>query len=101
MKFAILLTTLLFALTCTKAGAQQPATMPRVAFLGTASASIVATRLEALRQGLRELGYVEGKNIAIEYRFGEGKSNSIASVAMEVARSRVAVIVTAGPAATR
>ncbi|HEY7168904.1 MAG TPA: ABC transporter substrate-binding protein [Candidatus Binatia bacterium] len=96
-----LLCTLLLALTCTSADAQQTAKVPRVAFLGTASASIVATRLEALRHGLRALGYIDGKNISIENRFAEGKSNSITTVAMEVARSRVDVIVTAGPAATR
>src|ERR1044072_8215253 len=61
--------TLLFALTCSTVAAQQPAKMPRVAFLGTASASIVARRLDALRQGLRELGYIEGQNIVVENRF--------------------------------
>ena len=85
----------------TPAQAQQPTKIPRIAFLGTASASIVAARVEAFRQGLRELGYLEGTNIIIEYRFGEGKSNEVTSLAVELARSKVDVIVTAGPAATR
>ncbi len=57
--------------------AQQAKKIPRIAFLGTASASVVAARVEAFREGLRELGYLEGKNIVIEYRFGEGKSNEV------------------------
>jgi putative tryptophan/tyrosine transport system substrate-binding protein len=83
------------------AEAQQPTKIPRIAFLGTAPASVVAARVEAFREGLRELGYLEGKNIVIEYRFGEGKSNEVTSLAVELARSTVDVIVTAGPAATR
>ncbi len=95
-----------FALTlapalCDPVWAQQPAKIPRIALLGAASASIVAARVEAFREGLRELGYLEGKNIIIEYRFGEGKSNEVTSLAVELARSKVDVIVTAGPAATR
>jgi putative tryptophan/tyrosine transport system substrate-binding protein len=81
--------------------AQQPTKIPRIAFLGTASASVVATRVEAFREGLRELGYVEGKNIVMEYRFGEGKSNEVTNLAVELARSKVDVIVTAGAAGTR
>lgn len=81
--------------------AQQPIKIPRIAFLGTASSAVVADRVDALRKGLRELGYVEGKNILIEYRFAEGKSNEITSIAAELARSKVDAIVTAGPAATR
>ena len=83
------------------AAAEQPTKIPRIAFLGTASASVVATRVEAFREGLRELGYVEGKNIVMEYRFGEGKSNEVTTLAVELARSKVDVIVTAGSAGTR
>ena len=46
----------------------------RIGFLATSSASFVSTRIETFRQGLRELGYVEGKNIVIEYRFADGKT---------------------------
>jgi ABC-type uncharacterized transport system substrate-binding protein len=83
------------------AEAQQPAKIPRVAFLGTASASVVADRVDAFRKGLRELGYVEGQNIFLELRFGEGKSDEVAGLATELTHSKVDVIVTAGPAATR
>src|SRR5678815_5612691 len=58
---------MLFALSYS-ASAQQPAKVSRRGFLSTTSRSNVSTRLEAFRQGLRELGYVEGKNIVIEYR---------------------------------
>jgi ABC-type uncharacterized transport system substrate-binding protein len=81
--------------------AQQPTKTPRVAFLGTASAYLVADRVDAFRKGLRELGYLDGQNILLEYRFGEGKSDEVTSLAMELARSKVDVIVTAGPAAIR
>ena len=55
------------------AEAQQGGKVPRVGFLVASSASFYSSRIEAFRQGLRDLGYVEGKNIAIEYRFAEGK----------------------------
>ena len=52
------------------AEAQQPARIPRIGILAAPSASFFSARLEAFRQRLRELGYVEGKNILIEYRYG-------------------------------
>ncbi len=64
---------MLFALCASAADAQQPAKVPRIGFLGFPSPSANAARNEAFRQGLRELGYVEGKNIVIEWRFAEGK----------------------------
>jgi hypothetical protein len=57
-------------------------------------------RTEAFRQGLRELGYVEGKNIAIEYRFADGKVDRVLQNAAELVRLKVDVIVTAGPTDT-
>ena len=58
-------------------------------------------RIEAFRQGLRELGYVEGKNILIEYRYAEGKPDRARALAAELVRLKVDVIVTAGSGATR
>jgi ABC-type uncharacterized transport system substrate-binding protein len=57
----------------TVAEAQQPTKFPRIGFLITSSPSIISPRLMAFRQGLRELGYVEGENIVIEYRYAEGR----------------------------
>jgi putative ABC transport system substrate-binding protein len=81
--------------------AQQPAKIPRIGYLAGASRSAIAFRLEAFRQALRELGYVEGKNIAIEYRFSEGNFRRQKELATELARLNVDVIVTSGPASTR
>ena len=83
------------------AQAQQPTKVPRIGFLHGASASAIAARIEAFRQGLRELGYVEGKNIVIEWRYAEGKLDRLPALAAELVRLKVDVIVTAGPAATR
>ena len=63
-----------FALCGAVAQAQQPTKVPRIGYLTASSLSAQSARIEAFRQGLRELGYVEGKNIVIELRFGEGKS---------------------------
>ena len=82
------------------AEAQQPKKVPRIGFLTAASASSQASRLDAFRQGLRELGYVEGKNIVIEYRYAEGLDRHPA-LAAELVRLKVAVIVTGGAAGTR
>jgi putative ABC transport system substrate-binding protein len=61
----------------------------------------MAARIEAFRQGLRELGYIEGKNIIIEWRSADGKSERVPALAAELVRLKVDVIVSAGPAATR
>jgi putative ABC transport system substrate-binding protein len=82
------------------AEAQQPPTkIPRIGYLQ--SRSLDPIRTEALRQGLRELGYVEGKNIIIEWRSAEGKLDRVPAVAAELVRLNVDVIVTAGPLPTR
>ena len=83
------------------ATAQQPAKIPRIGFLSAASPSAIAARVEAFRQGLDELGYVEGKNIVIEYRYAEGKRDRLPALAGELVRLKVDVIVTAGPGSTR
>jgi ABC transporter substrate binding protein len=75
--------------------------IPRVGYLATNSLSVISTRVEAFRQGLRELGYVEGKNIVIEWRFAEEKPDRLPALAAELMRLKVDIIVTAGPAVTR
>ncbi len=78
------------------AEAQQPARIPRIGILATSSASFYSARVEAFRQRLRELGYVEGKNIFIEYRYAEGKLERLPDLAAELVRLKVDVIVTGG-----
>src|SRR5437660_8850875 len=65
-------------------GAQQPTKVPRIGFLGALSPSSISARIEAFRQGLRELGYVEGKNLVIEYRWAEGKFDRVPALAAEL-----------------
>src|SRR5713226_5262497 len=98
--FCLALGALLLALSF-QAEAQQPAKIPRIGYLIATSASTEKSRIEAFRQGVRELGYVEGKSIVIEWRYAEGKFDRLPSLAAELVRLKVDVIVTAGPAATR
>ena len=81
--------------------AQQPTKMHRIGFLGGVSPAAVSARIEAFRQKLRELGYVEGKNIVIEYRYAEDKLDRLPVLAAELVRLKVDVIVTGGPGSTR
>jgi putative ABC transport system substrate-binding protein len=87
---------LLFALSF-PAEAQQPTKVPRIGFLGAGSSASSASRIEAFRQGLRELGYVEGKNILIEYRYAEEKLDRLPGLATELVRLKVDAIITGGP----
>src|SRR5262245_10004617 len=80
----------------TSAEAQQPKKVARIGFMIGTSPSIVPDRVEGLRQGLRELGYVEGKNIIIEYRVAEGKVERFPDLLAELVRLKVDVIVTGG-----
>src|SRR5262245_850173 len=75
------------------AQAQQPNRVPRIGYLSGSSLSVVTDRIEAFRRGLRELGYIEGKNIFIEWRAGEGKQRAMAT---ELMRLKVEIIVAAG-----
>jgi putative ABC transport system substrate-binding protein len=75
--------------------------MPRIGFLGTNSPSDISARLEGFRQGLKETGYIEGQNIAVEYRWAEGKTARLPGLAAELVNLRVDVIVTHGEAAIR
>ena len=91
---------MLFAF-CGSAAAQQATKVPRIGYLTATSLSAVATRTEAFRQGLRELGYVEGKNIVIEWRSAEGNSDRQGALAAELVRLKVNVIVSGGSSSTR
>ncbi len=81
------------------AHAQQPAKVPRIGYLSSRSPTDNPHLLEAFRQGLRELGYVEGQNVAIEYRFGEGRPERLPALAAELVRLKVDVIVATSPPA--
>jgi putative ABC transport system substrate-binding protein len=83
------------------AEAQQPKKVPRIGYLTTGSINITPSRRKAFLEGLRELGYVEGKNIFIEYRWAEGKLDRLPALAAELVRLKVDVIVTASSASTR
>ena len=83
------------------AEAQQPTKVPRIGFLFAGAPSAVMGRIKALRQGLQERGYVEGKNIVIEYRYGEGNLDRMLPLAAELVHLKVDVIVTGGPTDTR
>ena len=98
--FGLALSTMLYAL-CLPVEAQQAEKVPRIGYLSGSPPSAVAQLNEAFRQGLRELGYMEGKNIIIEWRSGEGKRDRLPALAAELVRLKVDVIVTAGPLVTR
>jgi ABC-type uncharacterized transport system substrate-binding protein len=89
---------MLFAL-CSSAEAQQPARIPRIGLLIPGSASSFSARVEAFHRRLRELGYVEGKNIVIEYRYAERKLERLPDLAAELVRLKVDVIVASAPRA--
>jgi len=95
--FGLALTTLLLAL-CFPVQAQQPTKIPRIGYLSPTSPSVSPTRIEAFRQGLRELGYIEGKNIVIEYRYAEGKFDRLPALARDLVSLKVDVIVAIGTA---
>src|SRR4029434_3172756 len=97
---SILVAVLLLAL-CVSADAQQPKKRPLIGFLIASSPSPVAARLEAFRQALRELGYVEGKSIVIEYRWAEGKVDRLPDLAAQLIGLKVDIILSTGPQSTR
>ena len=90
-----------FLLTGSLVQAQQPTKIARIGYLTGATPIGQAARIEAFRQGLRELGYVEGKNIVVEYRYAEEKLNRLPALAAELVRLKVDVIVTGGSGNTR
>ena len=78
------------------AEAQQPKKVPRIGYLSSTDPASDSTRSEAIRLALRELGYIEGQNIAIEYRYAEGKRDRLPELAAELVRLKVDIIVVAG-----
>ena len=98
--FAVALCTMLFAL-CASVNAQQQKKIPRIGYLGVGSLNTNTYRTDAFRQGLRQLGYAEGKDFVIEDRDADGKLNQLNELAAELVRLKVDVIVTRGPPSTR
>ena len=84
------------------AAAQQPKKVPRIGYLSNVDPALESARSEGIRLALRELGYIEGQNIAIEYRYAEGKPDRYPELAAELVRLKVDIIVVAGgPTAIR
>ena len=100
-KILVLLLTAVIVACVQLVEAQEPTKVPRIGYLSGSPPSAIAEWIEAFRQGLRELGYMEGKNIIIEWRSGEGKRDRLPALAAELVRLKVDLIVTAGPLVTR
>jgi putative ABC transport system substrate-binding protein len=93
--FALVLSALLFAL-CVPVSAQQAKKIPRIGYLSNNDPATESTRAEVFQAGLRELGYVQGQNITIEYRYAERKSDRLRELAAELVRLKIDMIVVAG-----
>src|ERR1051325_11426357 len=78
------------------ADAQQVKKLPKIGFLSGSSAAAMSARTAAFQHGLRDLGYLEGKNILVEYRYGDGKIDRVPALAAELAHLNVDVIVVGG-----
>jgi putative ABC transport system substrate-binding protein len=99
--FCLALSAILFALTHPLEAQQPPKKVARIGVLRNDSPSTFASRNQAFRQGLRELGYVEGENIQLEYRYADTKLDRLPQLAAELVRQKVDVIVVGGSGATR
>ena len=94
--YGLTLCAMLFALSYS-ASAQQPTKIPRIGYVsGSGDAKTPAPLFDAFRQGLRDLGYIEGKNIVVEYRAAEGKQDRIPSLVAELVQLKVDVLVSPG-----
>jgi putative ABC transport system substrate-binding protein len=93
--FCLALCAMLFAL-CSSASAQQPKKVTRIGYLSSVDPATESSRAEGIRLALRELGYIEGQNITIEYRYSEGKTDRASELAAELVRLKVDIIVVAG-----
>jgi putative tryptophan/tyrosine transport system substrate-binding protein len=85
-----------FLLTISLAQAQQPKKVPRIGYLSSGDPATDSARAEGIRLALRELGYIEGQNVAIEYRYAEGKIDRFSKLAAELVSLKVDIIVVAG-----
>src|SRR5512143_943664 len=97
--FVFWLLTMVALATASATQAQQPKKIPRIGFLFIGSKD--QPHLESFRQGLRELGYVEGKNIGIEYRYADGKNEALPALAAELVNLKLDVILTTVPQSSR
>jgi putative ABC transport system substrate-binding protein len=95
--FRLTLCAMLFAI-CVAAHAQQPKKVAQIGYLSSLDPATDATRSEPFRQAMRELGYIEGQNIVIEYRYGQGKPDRYPELAADLVRLKVDLIVVAGGA---
>jgi putative ABC transport system substrate-binding protein len=86
---------------CSFADAQQPTKVARLGFLIATSPSTEKNRIDSFLQGMRELGYAEGKNLVIEWKYAEGKFDRLTDLASELTRLKVQIIVTTGSTSTR
>jgi putative ABC transport system substrate-binding protein len=93
--FAFTLCALLFAL-CGSVEAQQPRKVTRIGYLSTTDVARDSARIETIRLALRELGYIEGQNITIEYRYAEGRPDRYPELVAELVRLKVDIVVVAG-----
>jgi putative tryptophan/tyrosine transport system substrate-binding protein len=98
--FHLALIALFFALCC-PAEAQPVNKVPHIGFLAITSPRDMVSRMAAFRQGLRELGYIEGKTIVVDDRYAEGKIDRLRAMAAELVQRKADVIVTSGPLGTR
>src|SRR5829696_2722022 len=96
LKFLFSILTSLLLITAPATDAQQPKTIPRIGYLSNSDAATGFTRFEPIRLALRELGYIEGQNIAFEYRYLQGKIDSAPGLAAELVRLKVDIMVVGG-----
>ena len=94
-KITILTLCAMFFGLCASAAAQQPTKVPRIGYLSPVDPATDSARAEGIRLALRELGYIEGQNIAIEYRYAKGKVDRAPELAAELVRLKVDIIVVA------
>src|SRR5215468_5237258 len=91
-----LIVVLIVVALCQSADAQQAKKVPRIGYLSNSDPATESARSEGIRLALRELGYIEGQSIAIEYRYAEGKRDRLPDLAAELVRLKVDMIVVAG-----